>query len=296
MKILLTGASGFLGGEILKVLCFDQIITLGRSNADLKFDLNDNITELPSVDIVIHCAGKAHCVPKTTAEKQEFFDVNVKGTNNLLQALLKAPTLPQSFVFISTVAVYGKENGRLIKEDSKLEANDPYGKSKIEAERLVQTWCEKNNVICTILRLPLVAGLNPPGNLRIMINGIRKGYYFNIAGGNAKKSIVLAKDVAAIIPKAASIGGVYHLTDGYHPSFSELAALIATQLNKSEPSSLPLWVVNFLSKVGDFLGKNAPINSNKINKMLSDLTFDDNKAIRLLGWRPTPVLKGLKIK
>jgi nucleoside-diphosphate-sugar epimerase len=291
---LVTGASGFLGRQIVNLLPYDHIITLSRKNSILNIDLNLVIPEIDPVDIVIHCAGKAHSIPNTQEEKDEFFTANVYGTKNLLKGLENS-VIPKAFIFISTVAVYGKETGILIKENIPLLASDAYGKSKIEAENIVQNWCLKNNVICTILRLPLIAGPNPPGNLKAMINGIKKGYYFNIAGGKAKKSIVLAEDIAKIIPVAANIGGIYNLTDGYHPNFLEISQTIATQLGKSKPLDISMWMAKLLAKVGDLIGTTAPINSSKLIKITSDLTFDDSKARQLLGWNPTPVLHGFKI-
>jgi nucleoside-diphosphate-sugar epimerase len=295
-KVLLTGSSGFLGQNIIKCLFNYAIETLGRSNATIIADLVYNIPLIDSVDIVIHAAGKAHLVPKTAQQAKDFYNVNVQGTINLLKCLEKPRQLPKSFIFISSVAVYGLECGKLIKEDAPLLATDPYGKSKVEAEKIIQDWCLKNNVKCTILRLPLIAGTNPPGNLKAMINGITKGYYFNIAGGKAKKSIVLAEDVAKIIPIAANIGGIYNLTDQYHPSFFELSKVIAQQLGKSQPMNIPMWIAILMAKVGDLIGSKAPINSYKLSKIISDLTFDGSKAQKSLGWKPNQVLKEFKIR
>ncbi len=129
-----------------------------------------------------------------------------------------------------------------------------------------------------------------------MINGIKGGYYFNVGGGKAKKSMVLAEDVANIIPIAAKIGGIYNLTDGYHPSFNELSLVIAKQLNKNPPLNLPGFLAKLIALAGDVLGSKAPLNSDKLNKMTSDLTFDDSKARDILGWNPTSVLEAFKIK
>ena len=292
--ILLTGSSGFLGQTIKNTLSNHEIISAGRNVGDVIFDVLKEIPVLPPCNIIIHAAGKAHSIPITKIEAQEFFDTNVTGTSNLLNGLKNAG-LPKSFIFISTVAVYGKEAGRSVNEECPLSAKDPYGASKIQAEKIVQGWCLKNSVICTILRLPLLAGPNPPGNLGAMIRGIKKGYYFNIAAGNAKKSIVLAEDVAKIIPIAANIGGVYNLTDGYHPTFSELSAVIAKQLHKNKPGNIPAWLAKLIANAGDLLGSKAPLNSDKLKKITSDLTFDDSNARELLGWDPTPVLNGFKI-
>jgi nucleoside-diphosphate-sugar epimerase len=128
-----------------------------------------------------------------------------------------------------------------------------------------------------------------------MINGIKKGYYFDIASGRAKKSIVLAEDVARIIPVVAKIGGTYNLTDGYHPSFHELSDYISKQLHRSKPANIPLSIAKLMAAVGNLIGNKAPINSRKLNKIISDLTFDDSKAVKAFGWNPTPVLEGFQI-
>lgn len=299
-KILITGASGFLGSEISTYLNDHkfEIVTLGRSiKSKLQCDLRKEAPQLKSNNLtfVVHAAGKAHSVPGTVEEIQDFYDVNVIGTLNLLKGLENS-AIPQSFIFISTVAVYGKERGHLIDENEPLSAKDPYGQSKILAEELIQNWCEKHKVVCTILRLPLIAGPKPPGNLGSMIKGIQKGYYFNIDGGKAKKSIVLAEDVAKIIPIAAEVGGIYNLTDGYHPSFKELSSLLAQQLNKNAPRNIPFVLAKSLALLGDICGESAPINSSKLKKITSHLTFDDSKARNLLKWNPASVLKGFKIK
>jgi nucleoside-diphosphate-sugar epimerase len=292
--ILITGASGFLGKAILHQLALqkDEILTIGKQSAN--HFVHDLASEIPiikanKIDLVVHAAGKAHSVPKTKAEKQAFFDTNLTGTLNLLRSLEKLVELPKSFVFISSVAVYGKETGLNITEQAPLQAKDPYGLSKVQAEDLVVAWCKKNNVICTILRLPLLVGLKPPGNLGDMIRGIQKGYYFNIGGGKAKKSMVLVEDVAQFIPIIAITGGIYNLTDGENPSFKAFSNAIA----KKEIFNLPLAIATILGFIGDALGEKAPINSLKIKKITSDLTFDDSKA-REFGWKPQSVLKYLK--
>lgn len=263
-------------------------------SGDIKCDLTQEIPTLSDADLVIHSAGKAHAVPKTKSEKREFFDINVKGTENLLKGLEQASSLPKSFIFISSVAVYGMESGTNIDEVYPLNASDPYGLSKIEAEKIVANWCAKNNVICGILRLPLLVGANPPGNLGAMIKGINNGYYFNIGGGTARKSMVMAEDVAAIVPKLAEVGGAYNLTDGYHPNFKELSCHIAKQLQKKAVMNMPSGFAKTLAKVGDVIPK-FPLNSNKLKKITSDLTFSDDKARTKLGWSPRRVLDAFEL-
>lgn len=295
MKILLTGATGFLGKTIVKELSKENsIFSLSRSSGVYRVVLENEVPNFEEkFDLVVHAAGKAHSVPKTESEKIEFHKVNVIGTGNLLKGLENL-VVPEQFVFISSVSVYGQEFGIGINEDHKHEAKDPYGLSKIEAEALVMEWCKKNNVVCTILRLPLLVGENPPGNLGAMIKAIDKGYYFNIGGGKAKKSMVLAEDVATFIPHIAAIGGTYNLTDGFHPDFKSLSAVIAKHYKKAQPLNLPMPVAKMMGYVGDLIGNKAPINSLKLKKITSDLTFDDSKA-KAVGWKPRKVLDWFSI-
>lgn len=295
MKIILTGASGFLGQYLANYFVKEELFTVGRRESTLIAHLDKEVPVLPKADLVIHNAGKAHVVPKTAAEIQEFFDVNVKGTKNLLAALTPADKLPGAFVFISTIAVYGQDTGTLITERAPLLAGDPYGKSKIEAEMLVQEWCTAHHVRYAILRLPLIAGENPPGNLKSMIKGIKKGYYFNIGGGKARKSMVMASCVPSAILPAIAAGGIYNLTDGYHPSFAELSKLLALQLGAKEPGSIPKWLAKGMSVAGTLLGKRFPLNQKSYKKMINDLTFDDAKARKAFGWAPVKVVDNFKI-
>lgn len=295
MRVLITGTSGFLGKIIKNELSKIEVFDLNRFSGFYQVDLRKNIPRLDKqFDLVIHVAGLAHSVPRTKEQIEQFYKVNVSGTLNLLNGLDRS-YLPKMFVYISSVAVYGETNGELINEESALKAIDPYGKSKIDAEELVLNWCETNNIVCTILRLPLLVGSNPPGNLGAMIKGIRKGYYFNIAGGLAKKSMVLASDVAKYLLKASEIGGIFNLTDGYHPSFYELSEIIAHQLEKSEPTNMPYWLADLVARTGDLFGDKAPLNSAKLYKITSHLTFDDSKAREAFGWDPTSVLEGFRI-
>lgn len=294
-KVLITGSTGFLGSIIFSYLKEFEVFTLNRSASTFNCDIQNPIPIFyEHFDIVIHSAGKAHSTSKNLAEQNEFYNINFLGTINLLNSLTLNP--PKQFVFISSVAVYGKFIGENINETFDLLASDPYGDSKKQAESAVIEWCNNYNVKYTILRLPLIIGANAPGNLKSMISGIKSGYYFNIDGGKARKSMVLAEDIAKYIIKAANVGGIYNLTDGVNPNFYELSKHISLQLGKPKPKNLPCWLARILAKIGDFLGNRFPINTNKLEKITTSLTFDDSKAKVAFGWKPIPVLYGFKLK
>ncbi len=295
--ILLTGDNGFLGRHIKMAFTSQSVLfqTLNRTNADYIVDLYTTApTFINRFETVIHCAGAAHKVPKNQLESNLIYDTNVKSTEHLIIGLEKIG-IPKKFVFISSVSVYGSSSGKLINEDDLLLASDAYGKSKIVCERMITDWCEKYNINYTILRLPLLVGSNPPGNLGDMINAIKKNYYFNISNINPRKSMVLAQDVSNIILKASEVGGVYNLTDGYHPTFRELCNCISSQLKKGKVLTLPYIFVKTLAIVGDILIPFLPINSRKLSKMENDLTFDDNNAKTAFNWNPQRVLDGFKL-
>lgn len=298
MKILFTGANGFLGKNVIPVISNNnEIFTLDIVNANYNFNL---ATEKPSFtqnnfDVIFHAAGKAHSIPKSPTEEKLFYDINEEGTKNLCFAL-ENNSIPKTFIFISTVAVYGIENGENIDENFPLDGKTPYALSKINAELFLKNWCEKNNVKLIILRPSLIAGKNPPGNLGDMIKGIKSGKYFNIGNGNAKKSIFFADDFAYIINNVLNLNaGIYNVCDSHHPSFYELAEKISVLLGKSKPLSIPVFLAKSLALIGDLLGSKAPINSLKLSKITQSLTFSNDKIKKELSWVPSDVLSNFKL-
>lgn len=296
-KLLFTGGTGFLGKNVMPILSKQyEVTTCGITPDDMvKANLAKEVPILPEqYDVVLHACGKAHVVPKTEVEKKAFYDVNYVGTIHLCDALEKAG-IPKALIFISTVAVYGCEFGELITEEHPLEGTTPYADSKIKAEQYLTKWCKEHGVVLGILRPSLLAGRKAPGNLGAMVDGIKKGFYLNIAGGKVRKSILMADDIARLLPLLEEKGGVYNVCDTYQPTFGEIAASVAKQLGKHKPISIPYWMAWCMAKVGDLLGSKAPINSYKLEKMTKSLTFSNAKARHELNWEPLDVLTNYRI-
>jgi len=150
-------------------------------------------------------------------------------------------------------------------------------------------------VVLGILRPSLLAGNNAPGYLGAMLNGVKKGFYMNIAGGKVIKSVLMAEDIACILPLIAEKGGVYNVCDTFQPSFGQISELMAKQLGKGKPVNIPYWMAWCMAKVGDCFGPKAPINSYKLKKMTRSLTFSNEKARRELEWDPLDVLTNYRI-
>lgn len=289
MKILLTGSNGFFGSIIRTQLSDYEITSLDLNKSDIIVDLSTSIPLIKKkFDLVIHAAGRAHMEPKSKIEEQAFFNTNVQGTINLLKGFENTQLFPSTIVLISSVSVYGLEIGENISELSPLNSSNAYATSKLESERKISEWGGRYNVNVVILRLPLLVGLTAVGTLGSMIKGIRNGYYFRVGEGHVKKSMVLAEDVALLLPSLLNVNGIYNLTDGYHPTFRELDQAIATLFGK-RVYKIPHIIAKLLATIGDVFTF-FPINSSKYAKLSMPLTFNDEKARKELNWRPRTVL------
>lgn len=297
-RILFTGSSGFLGKHTIPLLERTYSIkTLGLSEADdYNVSLADQIPNLrDKYDVVLHAAGKAHSTPKTEEEEKVFFDVNLQGTKNLCAAL-EISGVPRSFIFVSSVAVYGIESGENITEEYPLNGDTAYALSKIRAEEYLTEWCKEHQVILSILRPSLIAGPQAPGNLGDMIKAIKSGRYISISGSTARKSILMVEDIANLIPLLIEKGGTYNVCDSQHPTFREIEKIIATQLGKQMPIAVPYFIVKSLALLGDLIGEGFPVNSIKLNKITQTLTFSNQKAIEELNWKPLNVIDNFVIE
>ncbi len=291
--ILISGSTGYLGRYIVKAISLNSMFTVGRSaKNNLNFDLATEIpilTGLSELSSVIHAAGKAHSVPRNLAEEEEFYKVNVDGTRNLLQGIdvwVKSDEdrkYPKQFVFVSTVAVYGLEEGIGISENQILEPASAYGKSKVEAEKLVLNWGKEHGVNILILRLPLIFGMGAPGNLGAMEQAIKKRYYFRIGSGNAVRSMVDVEQLGDfLVHLDGSESGIYNLVS-YHRSFKVVEQIFSDIYHK-RIKVIPSWLATLAAKLGDVI-PGFPLNSYRLKKLESSLTFDCSLAEQQLGWK-----------
>jgi nucleoside-diphosphate-sugar epimerase len=280
--------------ELLDSHLFDSI---GRGPTNtIKFDLVQ--TEMPMIfdnkyEYLIITSGYAHVLTNNDTEKLLHHKINFIGTKKLVESAYHSGL--KGIVFVSTVAVYGEKMKLPFKEEDELLGEAPYAKSKIAAEAFLMEWSRQNNVPVLILRIPLIAGKCPPGNLGAMIEAIRNKRYFSIAKGKAKRSMVLAEDIAKFIVDNCGQHGIYNLCDGIHPSYRELEQLISKQLNLPPPKGIPVFIAQIFAIIGDIFTM-LPINSVRLRKLKQDLILDDSKARNELGWRPRKVVKHFIIK
>ncbi len=296
-KYLISGATGFLGKFIIDELASESYDTIGRSNSNtINFDFERSKNPLSisgKYDYLIIASGHAHVFGSHNTECLKHHNVNFVGTRLLVNSV-DLKTL-KGVVYISSVAVYGENMRIQFSEEDELRGETPYAKSKIAAEEYLMDWSEQKNVPVLILRAPLIAGKYPPGNLGAMIEAIQKKRYFSVNRGRARRSMVLADDLAKYVVRNCGKHGVYNLSDGYHPSYRELERLISHQLNVSPPKEIPVFLVKLVAKLGDIFPL-LPINSLRLKKLMNDLILDDSKARRETDWQPRAVIKNFVIK
>lgn len=285
MANLITGSTGFLGKQVLSHFVKEayEIISPGRD------EIKTKLVSCRNIDLLIHAAGKAHSTKKTKEEAKAFFDVNFDLTKKITEIIDQKKIEINTFVFISTVAVYGLEEGLDINEGTELNGNSPYAQSKKMAEEHLQKWAKEIGVNLVILRLPLIFGENAPGNLGAMERAVKGRYYFQIGEGEAKRSMVHAKQLAEFLPTLIGKSGIYHLTDGEHNSYNEVAQYFAKKHNR-RIINVPYMPIVLLAKLGNVIPK-FPLNSYRLAKLNQTLTFNDERARKELGWNGTNALE-----
>ena len=279
-SILLTGHTGFLGSVIYKSLVKEFVVyTLGRSeDCDYRVDfLNwDGRLELKhSIDAVVHVAGLAH--GKSTSEK-DMLRVNYDIVTSLA-SICEARGI-KNFVFISSVAVYGKSFGFALDETIECKPTSVYGESKLKSEKHIHNWVMQDSKRSQIsLRLPLILGPNPPGNLGKLIASIQSGKHIYLKGNEARKSIVFASDVASFISNwlknDEKKSGIVNLTSGEAPTFNWIENLIRQYTSSKFFFAFP---VGFLWKTIVFLKHRLGISIPVLGKIFYPLTFSDQLA------------------
>ncbi len=300
MKFLVTGGSGFLGRYILDELTREQhdvtcIVRNRRADSEgpsyVQCDLSEDIPTLGKTPFqtIIHAAGRAHIMQRSPKSDAAFISTNCIGTQHLIESLERLDQPPTCFIYISSVAVYGRDAGENIDETTPLAGNSSYAISKIKSEDIVGRWCKEHQVNYYHLRLPLVAGDDPPGNLGHLMQAIKKGKYVHIRDNDARKSVVIAEEVARFIPTLGKQpSGAYNLCCNYHPTFNEIETAILKAVDGSILLSLNKTYATWLGRFSTTLNKLGLRNSigASIEKISSTLTFLDAKARKDLNWSP----------
>ena len=297
MRLLITGASGFVGQTLCQqalTQCFNvrgvlrkhgnlpqgiQTVNVGEIHGS-----TDWTAALQDVDIVIHLAARVHLMnDKSLDPLAEYRKVNVQGTENLaIQAALAGV---KRLVFVSSIKV----NGETTSVDNKFTdaappaPQDPYSISKYEAEKILHRTAEKTGIEIVILRLPLVYGPGVKGNFLQMLKILNKGIPLPFASVSNLRSLLYVDNlVDALLVCAthqAASGQTYHVSDGQDISTPDLLRQLGKAMGR--PARLFTCPPALLKLAGHLIGK-----SSQIERLLGSFRVDSGKIKIELNWRP----------
>jgi len=320
MKILVTGASGLVGGAIVKeFLRYGfEVYALSKSNSKIdkfgeiknffKADITEYqnlaaIAKLENIDVIIHSAGLAHQFGNRA--EREFWKVNVLGTENV--ARLAADLKVKHFILISSVAVYGRKPANLkdnnsatykseITEEAICQPQGFYARSKLGSEKAAQNICADKKIALTILRLATVIGEEDRGNVARLIKAIDKKRFFWIGAGENFKSLIYKGDAAKaclkIIRKSAG-SEIFNVTA--EPStMKEIVSEIENNLGiKPAKFSIPSKIVSKFFLINTKFLRLKPLNliEGILDKWLSDDVFSGEKFKKIYGFQSETSIK-----
>lgn len=296
MKVLLTGANGFLGRQLLEFCQRQGMETLACARAidGLKApwvkspDLGPEANWAPllsGVEAVVHTAGIAHRLGESGPELiQQFDKVNVEGTLSLARQALHAGV--KRFVFISSIGVNGSmtASGSRFSEQSQPEPHADYATSKWRAEQRLQTLLSDQSMELVIIRPPLVYSGHAPGNFQRLLKLVASGVPLPFSMLNNQRSMValenLADFITLCIKHPAAANELFLISDGTDISTPEIIDHLANGMGR-QARLLP--VPNTLIRWGaKLLGKEA-----MYTQLCGSLVIDSSKARNLIGWKPS---------
>lgn len=302
MRVLVIGNSGFIGTFLTKKL-YDygyEIIGLDKNEPKTReylksfhlgniLNSEDIMKAAEGVDLIINLAAAHH---DFGVSRDEFFEVNVKGTQNILDCADKLNI--KKFIFYSSVAVYGNNKDFSSEATITKPAND-YGDSKLAAEKVINIWANKDiNHQVTIVRPTVVFGPNNYANMYNLLNQTYKKKFIFVGKGLNIKSVAYVEnlvDATVFLLKRQKPGvEICNYSDYPHSTTSQIVEMITQYLKyKSFKFKIPLGMATAIASVFDFLGKkigyNFPITANRIKKFNTP-TLHNSDKIRQLGFEP----------
>jgi len=303
MKILITGIHGFVGSNLVQslkgenVLYGLDIVSPVKEGVEKTFSWND-LTEgiLPSVDAIIHLAGKAHDT-KNQSLAITYFEINTGLTQKIFDYYLSSSA--KKFIFFSSVkAVADSVQGELLTEDVVPAPKGPYGKSKIIAEEYIQKTLKHaqhdGKVIekdVYILRPCMIHGPGNKGNLNLLYNLVKKGIPWPLGAFENRRSFTSIDNICYVVSGLLTKevpSGIYHMSDDESLSTNELIEVICSAMGrKPHIWHLPKGLMEFAASIGGVL--HLPLNQERLRKLTENYVASNTKIKKALGIDAMPV-------
>ena len=277
MKIAVTGSTGLVGKELVKKLKEKKFQVTEGTRANCDITDKEQVKKIVSgADVVVHLAAKLD------EHASDMFDVNVKGTENVLEAASEAGV--KQFIFLSSVALFGETPG-LKNEESPINPVTRYEKSKAEAEAKVLSYQEE--VPVTILRPAVIVGDN--SYWKKIIGIIKKGFPL-IGNGSNKWQMVCVSDVVDAILFSVNnedcIGETFIVAEKTPMNLKELAVFIREESGIKKPlKQVPFWFGQIVAFINGFL-KIVPLLEPAYLKRMNKERHYSIKKFEKVGWTP----------
>jgi nucleoside-diphosphate-sugar epimerase len=302
MRILVTGATGFIGARLCQWLVDQAHVVKGVSRsgtgtiAGVEYQAADFTQPqsmdacLQEVDCVVHLAGRAHVLNKSGDSAELYKSINRDATVQLARQAMAAGV--KRFVFISSIGVNGNESAdQRFTEASTPNPTADYARSKLEAEIALRELLGAADMQLVIIRPPLVYGADAPGNFRTLLKVVEKGIPSPFSRVRNARSIISVNNLAMLIGLAAqhpdAAGHTFLACDGTDVSTHQMLGALAQGMGKRQMSiPVPQTLLELLLKL---TGKR-----DLYTQLCGSLTIEGARARQVLGYQPdTDTLRAL---
>lgn len=303
-RTLVTGASGFVGRVVCKLLAskgcrvrallrqpasgnWDEFIQAELGSADLSSEI------MQDIDTVYHLAGIAHAIPGDDIDNSLYRTVNVEGSRKLAEVAVDAGV--RRFVFVSSVKAAADPGERCVDESWQSEPADPYGLSKLKAEKALLGLSDDRGMQVVVLRPSLVYGPGVKGNLLRMLDAVDHRRFPPVPDTGNRRSMVHVEDLARAAWLAATVpelpGRIYIVSDGQDYSTRQLYEWMCLSFGrKPHQWSIPATVLQSAAVVGEILerltGRQLPLDRQVLQRLLGSACYRAGKLEAELGWQP----------
>lgn len=306
MRALVTGGTGFIGSHLVDELLRhgNEVRVLRRPTGSMRYLQGKNVTEVigdlsdtsslleatKDREVVYHVAA----LPRDWGTRKEFFEVNLYGTKNLLDACVK--TKVPRFVFMSSGSVYGFPNTtQPITEDYPKRPLPKYGESKYRAELLLWEYGLKHNLIVSAVRSPVVTGPRDSLIAPFLITALRQQRLFYIGSGDQRISVSDGRDVATclrLVGESDAANGQAYNVKSFDCTPKLIIEALAQSLGVPAPTKHRSYLgTSFLAVLVEGIwalrGKpNPPLTRQKVKMLGHARLIDTQKAKQQLGYTP----------
>lgn len=298
LSVVVSGASGFvgravssgvieLGGQVIGLVRRPQTTSQGVQERILATDdFADVEGRWPRdcrCDAVIHLAARVHLMHDAAADPLVAYrETNVAGALRVAKAAHAAGV--RRFVFASSIkAVADSDPGRPLRESDQPAPTDPYGISKLEAERALLAYGQETGLEVVIVRPPLVYGPGVRANFLQLMRAIAAGVPLPLGAIAARRSLVFVDNLASALIQCATdpraVGGTFHVADSCDLTVTDLARTLADQLKA--PRRLVPVPPSWLRFAGRLTGR-----SDQVERLIGNLRLDSTRVHQVLGWQP----------